>query len=106
MAKTGEAALRNFGATIAAGQTFLASLGAAVEDRVGGNAQCILDVEKLAELIQQRQSETSIAAQLDGHTRESGFQSRHQPQQQRNNASMTGSIARSKTHDQQTSGVT
>ena len=68
--------------------------------------QCILDVEKLAELIQERQSETSIAAQLDGHTRESGFQSWHQPQQQRNNASMTGSIAWSQPRRQQAPGVT
>ena len=106
MAKTGEAALRNFGAAIATRQPFLQRLGPVLEDRVGGNAQCILDAEKLAELVQQRQSETSIAAQLDGHARESGLQSRHQPQQHRNNASMTGGIARSQPRRQQASGVT
>ena len=95
MAKTGEAALRYSGASIAAGQAFLPPRGAALKDCVGSNAQGILDAEKLAELIEQRQSETGIAAQLDGHARKSGFQSRHQPQQHRNNAGMAGSIARS-----------
>ena len=71
-----------------------------LEDRVGGDAQCILEAEKLTELVQERQSETSIAAQLDGHTRESSLQSRHQPQQHRNNASMTGGIARSQARRQ------
>ena len=105
MAKTGEAALRNSSATIAAGQTFLPRLGAALEDRVGGNAQCILDSEKLAKLIQERQSETGIAAQLDRHARKSGLESWHQPQQHRNNAGMTGGIARSQPCGQQASGV-
>src|SRR5271169_7075686 len=106
MAKTGEAALRDFGAAIAAGETFLERLGAALEDHVGSNAQCILDAEKLAELVEQRQSETSIAAQFDLHAGKSGFQSRHQPQQHRNNASMTGGIARSQPCGQQASAVT
>ncbi len=95
MAETGEAALWDLGAAIAAGEAFLPQLGSAVEDRIGSNAQCVLDAEKLTELIQQRQSETGIAAQLDRHARKSGLQSRHQPQQHRNNAGMTGGIARS-----------
>ena len=95
MAKTGEAALRDLGAAIAVGEAFLPPLGSAVEDRIGGNAQCVLDAEKLAELVEQRQSEASIAAELDGHARKSGLQSRYQPQQHRNNAGMTGGVARS-----------
>ena len=67
MAKTGETALRNSGAAIAAGQTFLSRLDPALKDCVGSNAQRILEAEKLAELIEQRQSETGVAAQLDGH---------------------------------------
>src|SRR5579863_3362328 len=106
MAKTGEAALRNSRAAIAAGETFLSWLGAALKDRVGSNAQCILDAEKLTELVEQWQSETGIASQLDRHAGKSGFQSRHQPQQHRNDASMTGSIARSQSCAQQASRVT
>ena len=56
--------------------------------------------------IEQRQSETGIAAQLDRHAGKSGLQSRHQPQQHRNNAGMTGGIARSQPRGQQASGVT
>ncbi len=62
---------------------------------MGGNAQCILDAEKLAELVEQRQSETSIATQFDRHAGKSSLESRHQPQQQRNNAGVTGGMARS-----------
>jgi len=50
-------------------------LGAAQEDRVGRNAQCVLDAEELAELIEQGQSEAGIAAQLDLYFRKSGLQS-------------------------------
>ena len=96
MAKTGEAALRNSGAAIEARQTFLPRCGLPLKDHVGSNAQCILDAEKLAELVEQWQSETSVAAQLDGHAGKGGFQSRHQPQQHRDNARMTGGIARSR----------
>jgi len=56
-----------------------------------------LDSEELAELIEQRQSETGVATQLDGHAGKSGLQARHQAQQQGYDTSVTGSIARSQT---------
>jgi len=36
-----------------------------------------LNAEELAEVIEQRQSETGVTAQIDRHTRKSGFQARH-----------------------------
>lgn len=98
MARTGEAALWDFDVAIAAGETFLPPLGSAVEDRIGSNAQCVLDTEKLTELVEQRQSDASIAAQLDGRARKNGLQPRYQPKQHRNNARMGGSIAGPQPH--------
>ena len=80
MTKAGEAALREFRATITALQFFLEGLGAALEHAIGRNAQYVLDSEELAELIEQRQSEAGIAAQLDKHAGKSALQSRHDPQ--------------------------
>ncbi len=65
----------------------------------------VLDAEELAELIEQRQSETGIAAQLDLHAGKSGLQSRHQAQQHGHDASMTGGVSRSQSRRQQASGV-
>src|SRR6202162_5519592 len=90
---------------MAALQPFLPWLGAALEDRVGGNAQCVWDAEELAELIEQGQSKAGVAAQLDLHFRKSGLQSRDQSQQHGHDASMTGGVSRSESACQQTSGV-
>ena len=53
MAEAGEAALRELGTAIAVLQLFLPRFGALFKDAVGGNAESILDVEELAELVQQ-----------------------------------------------------
>jgi len=44
-----------------------------LEDTVGGNADGVLDLEELIELIEQGQSEASASAQLDGYIGESGL---------------------------------
>ncbi len=106
MTEAGETALRDLCAAIPAGETFLPWCGGALENRVGRYTQCVLDAEKLTELVEQRQSETGIAAQFDRHAGKSGLESRHQSQQHRNNAGMAGGIARSQPRGQQASGVT
>jgi hypothetical protein len=70
---------------------------------MSGNAQCVLDSEELAELIEQRQSEACVAAQLDGYARKGALQTWHDPPQHGQDAGVTGSIARSQT---QAPGVT
>jgi spore coat protein CotF len=49
MAKTGEAALRDFGAATATatGETFLPRLRSALKDHVGSNAQCVRMIWRL-----------------------------------------------------------
>jgi hypothetical protein len=55
--------------------------------------------------VQQRQSETGVAAQLDPHAGEGRLQTRHQAQQHGHDASVAGGIARSQPRRQQASGV-
>ena len=105
MAEAGKAALRELGAAIAPLQLFLPRFGALLEDTVGGNADGILDAEELAELVQERQSKTGIAAQLDRHAGEGGLQTRHQTQQHGHDAGMTGGVSRTQARRQQASGV-
>ena len=50
------------GSTITSSQSTLETIGAALEERVRGHANGVLDAEKLAEFIEQRHSETSISA--------------------------------------------
>ena len=65
------------GAAIAALQLFLPRFGALFKDAVGGNAESILDVEELAELIEQGQSKTGIATQLDLYPGKGRLQTGH-----------------------------
>ena len=76
-----------------------------MEDAVGGDADGVLDAKELAELVEQGQSKTGIAAQLDLHPGESGLQTRHQAQQHGHDAGMTGGVSRAQARRQQTSGV-
>ena len=62
--KTRKRALRLPTATIAASQLALETSGSALEDRVGGHANGVLDAEELAELIEQWQGKTGIRAEL------------------------------------------
>ena len=93
------------GSAIATFQFLLKWFGTALEHDTRGNANHILNAKELAELIEQRQSETSIAAQLDRHTGKSSFQTRHHAQQHGHDAGVTGSIARSQTRREQAAGV-
>src|SRR6266487_2896644 len=61
MAEAGKTALRHLGAAIAAFQPFLPRFRTTLKDAVGGNAESILDLEELAELVQQGQSKTGVA---------------------------------------------
>jgi hypothetical protein len=81
-------------------------LGATLEDAVGGDAEGILDSEELAELVEQGQSKTGIAAQFDLYAGEGRLQTRHQAQQHGHDASMTGGISGAQPCRQQASGVT
>lgn len=74
MAEAGEAALRQLSAAIAALEFLLQRLGVALEHAVGGDAESVLQLEDIAKVIEQGQSEAGIAAQLDRHTRKSGLQ--------------------------------
>ena len=76
-----------------------------MEDPVGGDAEGILDVEELAELIEQGQSEAGIAAQLDLHAGKRGLQTRHQAQQHGHDTGMAGGRTRPQARRQQTAGV-
>jgi hypothetical protein len=72
---------------------------------VGGDADGVLDCEELAEPVEQRQSETGVATQLDVHTGEGGLQTRHQAQQHGYDAGMTGGVSRPQARRQQASAV-
>jgi hypothetical protein len=72
---------------------------------VGGDADGVLDCEELAEPVEQRQSETGVATQLDVHTGEGGLQTRHQAQQHGHDAGMTGGVSRPQARRQQASAV-
>ena len=91
--------------TIAPLQLFLPRFGTLLEDAVRGDAEGVLDAEELAELVQQRQSKTGIAAQLDLHAGEGRLQTRHQAQQQGHDAGMTRDVSRAQPRRQQASGV-
>ena len=77
-----------------------------MEDAVGGDADGILDVEELAELVEQWESEAGVAAQLDLHAGKCGLQSRHQAQQHGHDAGMAGGVSRTQPRRQQASAVT
>src|SRR5438128_1258018 len=74
MAEAGKTALRHLGAAIAAFQPFLPRFRTTLKDAVGGNAESILDLEELAELVQQGQSKTGVATQPDLHAGEGDLQ--------------------------------
>ena len=74
MGEAGEAALWELAAAIATLQFLLQWFGPTLEHRICGNANNLGNAKELAELVEQRQSETSIAAQLDGHAGKRGFQ--------------------------------
>jgi len=74
VAEAGEAALRKLSAAIALLQPLLPPFRTTFEDTVGGDADGVLDLEELAELIEQRQSETGVATQFDFHSGEGGLQ--------------------------------
>jgi len=76
-----------------------------MDDQNGGDAEGILDVEELAELIQQGQSETSIAAQFDFYAREGGFESRQQTHQHGHDAGMARGVSSTQARRQQASTV-
>ena len=56
-------------------QLLLQRFGTLLENAVGGDAEGVLDLEELAELVEQRQGETGVAAQFDFHTGEGGLAS-------------------------------
>ncbi|MHB8412527.1 MAG: hypothetical protein ACYDDI_11365 [Candidatus Acidiferrales bacterium] len=62
------------GVTIAPLQLSLPRFSVTLKHAVGGDAEGLLEAKELAELIEQRQSETGVAAQLDLHARKSGLQ--------------------------------
>ena len=105
VAEAGETALRELGTAIAALQLFLPRFGTLFKDAVGGDADGILDVEELAELVEKWQSEAGIATQFDLHVGEGGLQTRYQAQQHGHDAGMTGGVSRPQARRQQTSGV-
>ena len=76
-----------------------------LEDAIGGDAEGVLDLEELAELVEQGQGETGVAAQLDLHAGKCGLQSRHQTHQHGHDAGMAGGISRTQACRQQASGV-
>jgi hypothetical protein len=63
--KAGKRTLRLSGAVIATSESALETSGSTLEDRVGRNANHVLDAEELAELIEERQGKSGIGAQLD-----------------------------------------
>ena len=65
MKKAGKRTLGSMGSTITSSQSTLETIGAALEERVRGHANGVLDAEKLAELIEQRESKARIGAQFD-----------------------------------------
>ena len=75
------------------------------ENAVGGDAEGVLDRKELAELIQQGQGETGVAAQFDFYAGEGGFESRHQVHQHGHDAGMTGGISRTQARRQQAAAV-
>src|SRR5512146_1331147 len=105
VAEAGEAALRQLTAAKAPLQAFLQALGTALKDRVGGDAERVLEAEELAELVQQRQRETSIATQLDLDLGKRSLQARHQAGQHGKDTGVTGGVARPQAQGKQTSGV-
>src|SRR5437667_335296 len=72
---------------------------------VGEDAEGVLQAEELAELVQERQSKTGIAAQLDRHLGEGRLQTWYQAQQHGHDAGMTGSVSRTQPRRQQASAV-
>jgi hypothetical protein len=105
VAEAGEAALRELGTAIAPLQLFLPRFGALFKDAVGGDAEGILEVEELTELVEKWQSKTGVAAQFDLHAGEGGLQARHQAQQHGHDTGMTGGVSRPQPRRQQASGV-
>jgi hypothetical protein len=81
-------------------------LGTTLEDAIGRDAESIGDREELAELIEQGQSKTGIATQLDLYFGKGRLQTRHQAQQHGHNTGMTGGTSRAQSCRQQASGVT
>src|SRR5437899_2201121 len=73
--------------------------------RVSICAEGVLQAEELAELVQERQSKTGIAAQLDLHLGEGRLQTWYQAQQHGHDAGMTGSVSRTQPRRQQASAV-
>jgi hypothetical protein len=72
---------------------------------LAGIPRVILDLEELAELVEQGQRETGVAAQLDFCAGEGGFESRHQTHQHGHNAGMTGGVSSTQARRQQASTV-
>jgi len=105
MAEAGEAALRQLRAAIAPLQLLLPRFGAVLKDAVGGDAEGVLNAEELAELVEERQSKSGVAAQLDLHPGEGGLQTRQDSQQHGHDTGVAGGISRSQPRCQQTSGV-
>ena len=63
--KAGKGALWLAGSTITSGETTLQVLSFLLQARVGRYADYVLDAEKLAKFIEQRQSEPGVSAQFD-----------------------------------------
>src|SRR5581483_9963800 len=105
MAEAGEAALRQLRATIAPLQRLLQGLGMALKNRIGRDAESVLNAEELAELVQQRQSKPGIAAQFDRYSGKRGLQARNQAGQHGYDAGVTGGVPRPQPCRQQTTGV-
>src|SRR3989441_7505867 len=78
--ETGKRALGLLGATIAASEPALETSGATLEDRVGGEADDVLEAEELAEFIEQRQREAGIGTQQDADSRKLPQQTRYKTQ--------------------------
>src|SRR2546430_4606994 len=76
--ETRKRALGLLGSTIAASEPALETSGATLEDRVGGEADDVLEAEELAEFIEQRQREAGIGTQQDADSRKLLLQTQHQ----------------------------
>ena len=72
---------------------------------IGGNADGVVNAEELAELIKNREGETCIGTQSDGHSGKLTQQTTQDAQEQRHDASMTGGGATAQTGCQQTAGM-
>jgi hypothetical protein len=105
MQKARKGALRFMGPTITSRQLESETIGSALEQRVVGPANSVLDAEKLAEFIEQRQAKPSIRSQSNPDLGKFLLQSWDDAQKQGDDASLAGSGAGPQASSKKTTGV-